>query len=156
MSATRPVRSAASALSVESSSTPSPLSLFNASTIAAARGPLFVTATCTISAGLLRNAIPSPIASRIGNPNDQKSASGSRVYSLKRTVMSCHSEFASRPLAVFSETFSLIAQLSPGERHEHVLERRGMCGQLRELDLALREKRQQCGECAMELADLEL
>jgi hypothetical protein len=56
--------------------------------IAAACGEPSATATWTTSRGFARNAIHSPIASRIGKPNDQKSASGSRVYSLNRTVMS--------------------------------------------------------------------
>src|SRR5438045_5281302 len=94
------------------------------------RGPLLATATCTTSAGLARKAIPRPIASRIGNPNDQNNASGSRVYSLKRTVMSCQSEL------------SFMSQLPPGQRHEDVLERCRMRRQVRQLDVALREQRQ--------------
>src|SRR6266536_1449948 len=91
------------------------------------RGPLFATATCTTSAGFARNAMPSPMASKIGNPNDQNSASGSRVYSLKRTVISCQSEL------------SLMPQLSPGQRHEHVLERRRMRGEVHQLHVMLRQ-----------------
>src|SRR5690242_16679770 len=90
--------------------------------------------------------MPSPIASRIGKPNDQKIASGSRRNSLNRTLIN------SRRLDVGS----LIAQLSPGERHEHVFETRGMCGQVLELGAAAREQRKQLGHRAMERFDLQL
>src|SRR5712671_6302017 len=104
------------------------------------RGPLLATATCMTSAGLALNAIPSPMASKIGNPNDQNNASGSRVYSLKRTVMSCQSEL------------SLMSQLPPRQRHEDVLERRRMCRQVRQFGVALREQRQQGGNGSVKRA----
>src|SRR5215212_515737 len=101
--------------------------------------------------------MPRPIASRMGKPNDQNNASGSRVYSLKRTVMSCQSELAPSPCSVRSLIRgSLIAQLSPGERDEAILQRRGMCRQVRELDSPARDQSQQRRYRPMQLADLEL
>ncbi len=87
-------------------------------------------------AASLRNAIPRPIARRIGKPNDQKSASGSRVYSLKRTVISCREEFVALASMPSSITHP---QLTPGQRHEHVLESRRVRRELRELEPALGE-----------------
>jgi hypothetical protein len=69
-----------------------------ASSIVAAVSPLsparacvscaVVAPTCNTSAGRLRKAIPSPIASRIGKRKVQKIASGSRKNSRKRIEVS--------------------------------------------------------------------
>src|SRR6185437_17163579 len=110
----------------------------------AARDPVFTTATCATSAGLLLNAMPSPIASRIGKPNDQNSASGSRVYSLKRTVTSCQSELAASPVALAVRSFGcaalLITQLPSRQRHENVFERGRVRVEVREAEVLAREE----------------
>src|ERR1051325_7121025 len=141
-SATRPVRSATIALSRESASTAKRASLRNASITVAPRPPV-TTATCATSGGRERNAIPSPMASRIGNPNDQKSASGSRRNSLNRTEVSCQSE-------------SVITQLPAGESDEHIFERRRVRSQLGELETASGEEREQRWNNPVELAHLQL
>ena len=43
------------------------------------------------SAGRLRKAMPRPPARRMGNTKIQKSASGSRIVSRNRTIVSCTS-----------------------------------------------------------------
>src|SRR5205823_3370298 len=100
---------------------------------------------------LLRKAIPSPSASRIGNPRDQKSASGSRRNSLNRTAVSCQSEDSLRR----GVTSLLIAELPPGQRHEHVLERRRVRAELRQLVPATRDQRQKGRDDPMKLLDLK-
>src|SRR5438128_2630106 len=79
------------------------------------------------------NAMPSANASSTGNANTQKTASGSRRNSRTRQSVS------SRIAEYFAA--SLIAQMPPGERDEHVLERRAVRGQLGQDRAALAQQR---------------
>src|SRR5581483_8748061 len=143
--ATRPFRSASAALSAGKRSTASPPPDRSADASFCARASVSTTATCTTSAGLVRKAMPRPIASRMGKPNDQNSASGSRRYSLNRTLINCPSELGLR-----------IAELPPGERYEHVLERRRVRGQLSQRRLATGEQREERRNRAVQRAHLQL
>jgi len=67
------------------------------------------TATFRISAGRLRNARPSPAASRMGKTNTQNRWSGYRINSRILVRISCTSGR------------SLITQAAPRQRHEYVL-----------------------------------
>src|SRR4051794_37739845 len=107
------------------------------------------TPTCTISAGLFRKAMPSPIARRIGKAKVQKTASGSRRNSRKRTMVSSRSDECT-----FGD--SGFTKLPSGEVYEHVFERGRVGRQLRELELSFGEGREQGGDGAMQLADTEL
>src|SRR5438874_2787259 len=155
-SATRPVRIAALALSADSTSTASPESARAAAATRLASGDEPTTAMCTISAGRLRNAIPRPIARRIGNAKVQNSASGSRMNSLNRTDESWTSESEMSRRRRESGARLLIAELSPGEMDEHVLECRRVSAQLGQLEAALRQLREQRRHGAMELTHAEL
>src|SRR5689334_12782662 len=92
--------------------------------------------------------MPNPMASNIGKPKDQKSASGSRRYSRKRTSTSWRSGL--------SPCCSVITQLTPGARNEHVLERCRMRRQLRELQLPRGEKGEQRRNGLMQRSHLQL
>src|SRR5688500_13754166 len=141
--ATRPVRKAVrAALSSASAVTAKPESRGRRDTIgSAAPCVTAMTPTCTISAGRLRNAIASPVASRIGKTNDQKIASGSRRNSLSRTLTSCAKARyrTCPPPSAPCPLPSPITELSPGERDEDVLERRRVRTQLGESEGAALE-----------------
>src|SRR4051794_39362844 len=107
------------------------------------------TPTCTISAGLFRKAMPSPIARRIGKAKVQKTASGSRRNSRRRTMVSSRSDECTCVDSGFTK-------LPPGEMYEHVFECGRVRGQLRELELSLGQRGEQGGDCAMQLTDTEL
>src|SRR5437879_4404740 len=75
-----------------------------------------------------------------GKPNTQKIASGSRTNSRIRETVSWYS------------APSRIAQLPSGHRDEHILERRMVRGERRQLGAALFDERQQGGKAVVHLA----
>src|SRR5687768_3871328 len=72
------------------------------------------------SGGLSRKANPRARVSRSGKAKTQKTASGSRMNSLKRAMVSSASG---------ERVFSGIAQLPPGQRHEEILQSCSVCGE---------------------------
>src|SRR4249919_523460 len=141
-----PTRSACRAASADSVSTERPASLRMAWASACD-----VLATFSTSGGRLRNAMPSPLVSRIGKKMAQKTASGSRTNSRTRTSVSCTSGCpripngrrtrGGRPLR--TDASLVISEMSSGERYEDVLERgrvRPKLGERQALPGQLREK----------------
>src|SRR5262245_54710304 len=94
--------------------------------------------TVSTSAGVLRNARPSPAASSSGNPNTQNSASGSRKNSRNRRSVS------------WKSGCSLIAQMTSRQGDEDVLQGGRMRPQFRELDVSPHELGKQRRHCAVE------
>src|SRR6478609_7244907 len=111
--------------------------------------------------------MPSPIASRMGKANVQKTASGSRRNSRSRTLVSSRNEECTltvrRPSVAapssprWRSTFvSGFTELPSGEMDENVFERGRVRGELGKLELSFGERREQCGNRAVELTYLEL
>jgi len=135
--ATFPVRSASAAALSSYVETTSVESLVRDRITAALAGVPVTTPTCTLSGPRCLNAIPNPAASRIGKTKVQKTASGSRMNSRKRTRVSCTIELFMKPrrrsgfssVRAISSVIgngirSLIAQSPSRKRHEHILESR--------------------------------
>src|SRR5689334_4471085 len=95
----------------------------SAAAVACARGPA-ITPIGILSGALARNAKPNASASTSGNPKTQKIASVSRRNSFVRTMTSSQ---------IGARTFLDIAQLPSRQRHEQILERRGMRRQRHQL-----------------------
>src|SRR6476661_3367103 len=79
--------------------------------------------------------MPSPAARRIGKMNVQKTASGSRMNSRKRTSVSCTIELRMNPRSVRDNVDSLIAQVPSGQRDEHVFQRHRCLARLRRREM---------------------
>src|SRR5579884_1589723 len=116
--------------------------------------PFVTTATFITSAGLFRNAIPRPPASRMGKTKVQKTASGSRRNSRARTSASCRSALVftlSRGAVI---AVSLIAQMPSGHRHKNVLQRGGVRAELRQRAILQGDRLQNQREGLMKLLHL--
>src|SRR5215472_1936961 len=150
------MRNATFALSAGRSSTAKPESARAAAITraAAADGP--TTATWTTSAGRFRKAMPNPMARMMGKANVQNTASGSRRYSLKRTLDSWTNDGEMPIDRRCGVSRSLIAQLSPGEVDEHVLERCRVRAQFRQLKIVLCQLGQEGRNAAMQLDGAKL
>ena len=126
-------------------------------------------AISSTSAGRLRNAMPSPAARRMGNTKTQKRASGSRMNSRNRTIVSCTSGWSGERLprggfalgcasadigngCCFAHVVrSLIAQMASRQGDEDVLQRCGVRAQFGERNILPRQFGEQCGNSEVQV-----